>query len=72
MTTFAAADHPELLALEARLKAAWGRYREHLVDLDGIAYREAERAEWEHLQTDLQEIAQARSALRAEAEPRAA
>lgn len=72
MTTFAAADHPELLALEARLKESWNRYREHLVELDGIAYREAERAEWEHLQTDLREIAAARSALRVQGAARAA
>ncbi len=64
MTTFATADHPELIALETRLKEAWGRYREHLVDLDGAAYDAAERAEWEHLQTDLHEIARERSRLR--------
>jgi hypothetical protein len=62
VTTFATDAHPELSELEARLREAWGRYREHLVDLDGIAYREAERAEWEHLQTELREIAAARSA----------
>ncbi len=60
-------DPSTLAALEQRVRAAWGTYRENLVDLDGVAYREAERAEWEHLETELREIAAARSALRAAA-----
>lgn len=72
MTTFATDAHPELAELEARLREAWARYREHLVDLDGIAYLEAERAEWEHLQTELREIAAARSTTPTERVSRAA
>lgn len=48
--------------LDARTLRAWTVYREHLLALDGIAYDEAERAEWEHLQTELREIAAERSA----------
>lgn len=62
MTTFAA-PKDQLLELEDRTRHAWGLYREHLTDLDGIAYLEAERAEWEHLQTDLAQIAVERERL---------
>lgn len=71
MTTFAPDAHPTLTELEDQLRQAWGRYREHLVDLDGVAYAEAERAEWEHLQTELHEIAAAREAARTATPPRA-
>ena len=52
-----------LTALEARVRDAWGTYRENLTDLDGIAYDEAEKAEWGHLQEELHEIASERSAV---------
>jgi hypothetical protein len=60
-------DH-ELTALETRVREAWGLYRENLSELDGIAYDEAEKAEWEHLQTELREITDERTAVRARAE----
>lgn len=47
--------------LDARTLLAWTVYREHLLELDGIAYDEAERAEWEHLQIVLKEIAAERA-----------
>jgi len=62
MTTSATHQGPELVELEERARRAWGSYRENLVDLDGIAYDHAERAEWEHLQTELREIATQRAA----------
>ena len=62
MTTFAV-PQDQLLALEDRTRHAWSEYREHLTDLDGVAYLEAERAEWEHLQTDLRQIAAERTQL---------
>lgn len=61
-------DHQELTALETRVREAWGLYRENLSELDGIAYDEAEKAEWEHLQTELREITDERTAARARAE----
>ena len=71
MTTFATHAGSTLTELEERARRAWGMYRENLVDLDGIAYDQAERAEWEHLQTELREIAGERAAVKA-AEPKAA
>ena len=65
MTTFAAHAGPKLVELEERARRAWGSYRENLVDLDGIAYDQAERAEWEHLQTELRDIATERAAAEA-------
>ncbi len=65
MTTFATHEGSELTELEERVRRAWGSYRENLVDLDGIAYDQAERAEWEHLQTDLRAIAAERAAAKA-------
>ena len=47
--------------LDERVRRAWTTYREHLVPLDGAAYLEAEHAEWEHLQVELREIAEARA-----------
>lgn len=41
---------------DERTRRAWATYRDNLTGLDGVAYDEAERAEWEHLQTELQEI----------------
>ncbi len=55
---------PEDLAhsgADAQTRQAWATYRENLVELDGVAYDEAERSEWEHLQTELREITAARS-----------
>ncbi len=63
MTSSATHEGSRLAELELRARHAWGTYRENLVDLDGIAYDEAERAEWEHLQTDLREIAGERAAV---------
>lgn len=54
-----------LAELEERARRAWAAYRENLVDLDGVAYDESERAEWEYLQTELREIAAARAAAKA-------
>ena len=68
MTTFATHDPTRLAELEERARRAWGMYRENLVDLDGVAYDHAERAEWEHLQTELLEIAAARAEAKAAAE----
>ncbi len=68
MTTSPTHEGSRRADLEERARGAWGSYRENLVDLDGIAYDEAERAEWEYLQTELREIA----AERAAAEPTAA
>lgn len=65
MSTSATHEGSRLAELEERLRLAWGSYRENLVDLDGLAYDEAERAEWEHLQTELREIADARAVLTA-------
>ena len=62
MTTFAAHESSKLFALEERTRRAWGSYHENLVDLDGLAYDHAERAEWEHLQTELRDIASERAA----------
>ena len=45
------------MSSDARIRAAWASYRENLVALDGTAYDHAERAEWEHLQHELREIA---------------
>jgi len=64
MTTLATQDGSKLAELEQRARKAWGMYRENLVDLDGIAYDEAERAEWEHLQSELREIAAERTEAR--------
>lgn len=61
MSTSAIQD-PTLRELDDRARRAWGGYRENLVALDGAAYEHAERAEWEHLQTELHEIAAARAA----------
>jgi hypothetical protein len=44
-------------ASDERIRRAWASYRENLVDLDGVAYVESERAEWEYLQAELREIA---------------
>ncbi|MCW3009985.1 MAG: hypothetical protein JWO90_389 [Solirubrobacterales bacterium] len=68
MTTFATHAGSKLAALEERTRNVWGTYRENLVDLDGAAYDHAERAEWEHLQTELREIAEERARARAEDE----
>jgi len=65
MTTSATHEGPELVELEERARRAWGSYRENLVALEGVAYDHAERAEWEHLQTELQEIATQRAAAKA-------
>ena len=54
-----------LTDLETRVRDAWGEYRENLTDLDGVAYDEAEKAEWGHLQDELHLIATERSAVRA-------
>lgn len=67
MTTFATHDPTRLAELEERSRRAWGAYRDNLVDLDGVAYDHAERAEWEHLQAELREIATARAAAKAAA-----
>ena len=56
MTT-ATPEHLSRSRLDSRVRRAWATYREHLVDLDGVAYDQAERAEWEHLQVELREIA---------------
>jgi hypothetical protein len=65
MTTSATHEGPTLTELDERARTAWGAYRENLVDLDGVAYDEAERAEWEFLQTELHEIATQRAAVKA-------
>lgn len=62
MTTSATHEGPTLSELEERARRAWGSYRENLVDLDGVAYDEAERAEWEYLQVELREIGAERAA----------
>jgi len=62
MTTSATHERTKLASLEERARRAWGSYRENLVDLDGIAYDEAEIAEWEYLQTELREVAAERAA----------
>ena len=67
MSTFATHEGPTLAELEERARRAWGLYRENLVELDGVAYDEAERAEWEFLQLELREIASAREAAKAAA-----
>ena len=65
MTTFAITHGDSRLAeLDERARRAWGTYRENLVELDGVAYDEAERAEWEYLQTELRGIAAERAAAR--------
>ncbi len=64
MTTSATHDGTRLSELDQRVRQAWGTYREHLVDLDGVAYDHAERAEWEHLQEELRGIAAERTAAR--------
>lgn len=43
--------------LDTRIREAWATYRENLLELDGVAYDQAERAEWEYLQVELREIA---------------
>lgn len=68
MSTSDHEPNAELTALEARVREAWGLYRENLSELDGIAYDEAEKAEWEHLQDELKEITDARTAARARAQ----
>lgn len=65
MTTFAVHEDRKLADLEQRARRAWGSYRENLVGLAGVAYDEAERAEWEHLQTELREIAAERATVKA-------
>ena len=65
MTPSATQEPTKLAELEERARQAWGLYRENLVDLDGVAYDESEKAEWEHLQTELREIAAERSTVRA-------
>ena len=72
MTTSATHDATTQSQHDDRTRKAWGTYRENLLVLDGPAYDEAERAEWEHLQTELREIAQDRSAARLAAERAAA
>jgi hypothetical protein len=57
VTTAATPEHQSRSHLDSRVRHAWATYREHLVDLDGVAYDLAERAEWEHLQVELREIA---------------
>ena len=42
---------------DPRVREAWATYRDNLLPLDGVAYDHAERAEWEHLQTELHDIA---------------
>ncbi len=59
---------PRLDELDERVRTSWGLYRENLAELDGIAYLEAERAEWEHLQAELEEIALERRELKARAD----
>lgn len=66
MTSSTAPVAPDqLAALEARMREAWGMYRDNLVELDGVAYLEAERAEWGHLQEELKAISAARAAVKA-------
>jgi len=72
MSTFATHEGSKLADLEERTRTAWGSYRENLVDLDGIAYDEAERAEWEFLQVELREIAADRAAAKVAAAERPA
>ena len=67
MSTFATHEGPTLAELDERARTAWGAHRENLVDLDGVAYDAAERAEWEFLQTVLHEIAAQRTAAKAAA-----
>jgi hypothetical protein len=62
MTTSATHEGSRLADLDERARRAWGSYRENLVDLDGIAYDEAETAEWEYLQVELREVAAERAA----------
>ena len=62
-----ATQDPTLSELDARARTAWGTYRENLVDLAGTTYDECEKAEWEHLQTELREIAVERAGARAPA-----
>lgn len=64
MTMSATHAATKLTELDERARFAWAAYRENLVELDGVAYDEAERAEWEDLQTDLREIAAERTAAR--------
>ena len=64
MTTSATHEGSRSSGLDERARRVWAMYRENLVDLDGIAYDEAERAEWEYLQTELREIAAERAAAR--------
>ncbi len=72
MTTYATThEGPRPAELDARARRAWATYRENLVELDGLAYDEAERTEWEYLQAELREIAAERSAARAPAADRA-
>lgn len=62
MTTSATHAGSRAAGLDDRARRVWALYRENLVDLDGVAYDEAERAEWEYLQTELREIAAERAA----------
>jgi len=64
MSTFATHEDPKLADLEERARTAWASYRENLVDLHGIAYDEAERAEWEYLQVELLGIAAERAVVK--------
>ncbi len=56
---------PTLSELDARTRTAWGAYRENLTGLAGTTYDECENAAWEHLQTELREIAAERADVRA-------
>jgi len=72
VTTFATTHQaPRPAELEERVRRAWSAYRENLAELDGVAYDEAERAEWEYLQVELREIATERAAARDGAAERA-
>lgn len=62
MTTFAT-NEDTLAVLDERERDAWSAYADASRDLDGEAYDQAEASAWEHLQQDLREIAEERSAV---------
>ena len=65
MTTFAA-DHDTsrlLEQLEERTRTAWEAYRASTSALAGSDYEEAELVSWDHLQRELEELADERERL---------
>jgi hypothetical protein len=61
--TSVAPDTDQLQELDAETRQAWATYREHLRELTGHDYEQAESESWEALQAELRRLEKERESI---------